>query len=444
MADDHDSGSFFPAAGLRRLSNLHRGEGPAVFWSFAYFFSLLSSYYMLRPIRDEMGISAGLENMHWLFTGTFIAMLLVVPVFGWLTSRYKRQQFLPYIYLFFIANILLFYVLFESEPAVAHIAPVFFIWLSVFNLFVVSVFWSFMTDLFANEQAKRVFGLIAAGGTLGAIAGPLFTATLVQQIGMGRMLLVSAGLLALAVICIGRLIRWQETAGPTGGLDKAGMQAIERPLDGGILDGVRLVFRSPYLIGICALILLYATLSTFLYFQQAQIIKDAFADSETRTAVFAGIDLAVNALTLFLQIFVTGRLVKWLGLGMTLALIPLLLSTGFLALALLPILPVLVTVQVFRRAGNYAIMRPAREMLYVVLSREEKYKAKNLIDTVIYRGGDAASSWVYAAMRGLGLGLSTIAWIAVPLSLLWAWIALQLGHRQKALADLGKSATTGE
>lgn len=444
MAHENGKGSSTALVGLRRLTDLHRGEGPAVFWSFAYFFSLLAGYYVLRPIRDEMGISAGLDKMHWLFTGTFIAMLLVVPLFGWVTSRYQRRQFLPYIYTFFIANILLFYVVFESDLAVTHVAPVFFIWLSVFNLFVVSVFWSFMTDLYADGQAKRLFGLIAAGGTLGAISGPLLTTMLVQQIGVSRMLLISAGLLTLAVVCIHRLIRWHQATGGTDGGHSAGEQAVEQPLGGGILDGIRLVFQSSYLMGICALILLYATLSTFLYFQQAQIVRDAFTDSATRTAVFAGMDLAVNTLTLLLQIFVTGRLVKWLGLGMTLALIPLLLSIGFLALAVLPVLAVLVTVQVLRRAGNYAIMRPAREMLYVVVSREEKYKAKNFIDTVIYRGGDAASSWVYAAMRGLGLGLSGIAWIAVPLSLLWAWIALRLGHRQKTLADRARAATTGE
>ena len=201
-----------------------------------------------------------------------------------------------------------------------------------------------------------------------------------------------------------------------------------------MLDGILLAARSPYLLGICVLILLYSSLSTFLYFQQAQIVKDAFDSSETRTAVFAGIDLAVNVLTLLIQTVFTARLVRWLGLGMTLALIPLLLSLGFVALAIMPVLPVLVMVQVMRRAGNYAIMRPAREMLYVVLSREEKYKAKNFIDTVVYRGGDAASAWIYAGMRSLGLGLSTIAWIAAPLSLLWAWIALRLGQRQSVLA----------
>ena len=420
---------------LRGLVNMRPGEGRAIFWSFCYFFSLLSSYYILRPIRDEMGVSAGIDQMHWLFTGTFIIMLLIVPVFGWVTSHFERKRFLPYIYFFFIANILFFYVLFESDLAIVPVARSFFIWLSVFNLFVVSVFWSFMADLYRDEQAKRLFGFIAAGGTLGAIAGPALTAILVQQFGTSRMLLISAGLLGLSVLCISRLMAWKNAAGDPDSPPVGSAGDPEQPLAGGILDGILLAVRSPYLLGICLLILLYSSLSTFLYFQQAQIIKDAFDDSGTRTAVFAGIDLAVNTLTLLIQAFFTARLVRWLGLGMTLALIPLLLTVGFLVLGLLPILSVLVTVQIIRRAGNYAIMRPAREMLYVVLSREEKYKAKNFIDTVVYRGGDAASSWVYAGMRSLGLSLSTIAWIAIPLSLLWAWVALRLGRRQTAMAE---------
>lgn len=415
---------------LQGAVGIRAEEGRAVFWSFCYFFSLLASYYILRPIRDEMGVTAGIDQMQWLFTGTFIAMLLAVPAFGWIASRFSRKQFLPYIYYFFIANILLFYVLFESDLALDRVAPVFFIWLSVFNLFVVSVFWSFMADLFRDDQAKRLFGLIAAGGTTGAIAGPALTVILVQHLGTGQMLLISAALLGLSVVCIGRLLAWQRAVKPASRDVHVTADTPEKPLGGGVLDGIRLVAGSPYLLGICLLILLYSTLSTFLYFQQAQIVKDAFEDSGTRTAVFAGIDLAVNTLTLLIQALLTGRLVRWLGLGATLALIPLMLSGGFLALGLLPVLWVLVTVQVIRRAGNYAIMRPAREMLFVVLSREEKYKAKNLIDTVIYRGGDAASSWIYAGMRSLGLSLSTIAWIAIPLSLAWAWIAFQLGRKQ--------------
>ena len=422
---------------------MQAGEGRAVFWSFVYFFSLLSSYYILRPIRDEMGVTAGIDQMHWLFTGTFIAMLMVVPLFGWITSRYQRKQFLPYTYYFFIFNILLFYFLFKSEISMVYVAPAFFIWLSVFNLFIVSVFWSFMTDLFHNQQAKRLFGFIAAGGTIGAIVGPFLTAMLVRQLGTSHMLLISAGLLGLSVWCIQRLIVWQQ-AHNTPAIQGAAQREQEKPLGGGILDGILLVMRSPYLLGICLLILFYTSLATFLYFQQAQIVKEAFDDSETRTAVFAGIDLAVNSLTLLIQAFFTARMVKWFGLGATLALIPLLLSVGFLALALLPVLSVLIVVQVIRRAGNYAIMRPAREMLYVVVSREEKYKAKNFIDTVVYRGGDAVSAWVYAGFRSLGLSISSIALIAVPLSLLWAWIAFRLGQKQGTIEASKLTQPAGE
>ncbi|MGB5305806.1 MAG: Npt1/Npt2 family nucleotide transporter, partial [Gammaproteobacteria bacterium] len=334
----------------------------------------------------------------------------------------------PYIYYFFIINLLLFFVLFKSDVTHAYVARAFFIWASVFNLFVVSVFWSFMADIFSNEQARRLFGFIAAGGTAGAISGPLLTTVLAQPLGPVNLLPVSAALLGVAVFCIRRLgARPPATRPPATGTETA----LPAPaLGGSPLAGVRLVLRSPYLLGICVLMLLFTTLATFLYFQQAQIVRDSFADPAQRTAVFAAIDLAVNVLTLVLQVLLTGRLVKWLGLGWTLALVPLLLGAGFLVLGLAPVLAVLVVVQVLRRAGNYAIMRPAREMLYVVLGREEKYKAKNFIDTVVYRSGDALSAWVYAGLRALGLGLGTIALIAVPLAGLWAWVAYRLGQAQ--------------
>ncbi|MBV2122315.1 MAG: MFS transporter [Candidatus Thiodiazotropha sp. (ex Ctena orbiculata)] len=419
---------------LQRLASVQPGEGRAVLWSFLYFFSLLSSYYVLRPIRDEMGIVAGIDQLQWLFTGTFVAMLLVVPLFGFITSRLQRRQFLPYVYLFFIFNLILFYLVFESAESLTNVARVFFIWLSVFNLFVVSVFWSFMTDLYRNEQAKRLFGLIASGGTVGALTGPLLTATLVQQLGTSQMMLISAGLLCLSILCINRLIHWQATNSDREEQNDRSSEKIEKPIGGSIWDGILLVLRSPYLMGICVLMLLFTLLSTFLYFQQAQIIKLAVADSEARTALFATIDLSVNALTLLIQTLITTRLIKGLGLAMVLALIPLLLCLGFVLLALFPALPVLVAVQVLRRAGNYAVMSPSREMLYVVLRRDEKYKAKNFIDTVVYRGGDAVSSWVYTGFRTLGMSLSTIAWIAAPISLIWAWVAYRLGKQQNRIA----------
>ena len=417
---------------LKRLVDVEPEELRALLWSFSYFFALLCSYYIVRPMRDEMGVAGGIENLQWLFTGTFVVMLAAVPLFGWVTSRFERRRFLPYVYLFFIANLLIFFLLFRSSITHVYVARAFFIWASVFNLFVVSVFWSFMADIFNNRQARRLFAFIAAGGTSGAIAGPMLTAGLALRLGYTNLLLISALCLGWALLCIYRLIDWKERLTATSDIDSADATA-DTALGGGLFAGVSLVMRSPYLLGICVLMLLFTTLATFLYFQQAQIVRDSFADPAARTSVFAAIDLAVNSLTILIQVLLTGRLVKWLGLPVVLALIPLLLGAGFLAIGFAPVLAVLVVVQVIRRAGNYAIMRPAREMLYVVLGREEKYKAKNFIDTVVYRGGDALSAWAYEGLRALGLGLSAIAFLAVPLSVIWAGVAYRLGKQQAAL-----------
>ena len=436
-----DKFKFRIRSALLKTVQVEAGEGPALLWSFTYFFALLSSYYIIRPMRDEMGILGGVENLQWLFTGTLLAMTAAVPLFGWVSSRFPRRQFLPWVYLFFIGMLVTFYGLMGEQDASAWVARAFFIWVSVFNLFVVSVFWSFMTDLYNNKQAGRLFGFIAAGGTVGALAGPALTALLVGPLGARNLLLLSAVFLLGAIVCIAKLCAWSDSRKPD--LDKPSPGQDEIPIGGSIWSGITLVVRSPYLLGICLLMLLFTTLATFLYFMQAQIIRDAFADSAQRTAVFASIDLAVNALTLITQVFLTSRLIKWFGLATVLAIIPVLLTIGFALLSIAPGLVVLLVVQVIRRAGNYAIMRPAREMLYVVLSREEKYKAKNFIDTFVYRTGDAVSAWVYAGMRSIGLSLSGIAWVAVPLALIWAWIAFGLGRKQAKMAEVEKSIHEG-
>jgi AAA family ATP:ADP antiporter len=414
------------------------GEWRPLLWSFSYFFALLCGYYILRPMRDEMGIAGGVEHLQWMFSGTFLVMLAVVPFFGWLTRHFPPRRFLPYVYYFFIANLLLFFALFRSDINHVYVARAFFIWVSVFNLFIVSVFWSYMADIYSNAQAKRLFGMIAAGGTAGALAGPVLTVTLVLPLGPNNLLLISIIFLGLAILCIHRLTAWRQSL--VAPLSAAGLDRrtelefpADKPLGGSVLAGVRLVAQSPYLIGICTLMLLFTTLATFLYFQQAYIIREHFADPAKRTALFAAMDLAVNGLTLAIQLFLTGRIVQYIGLGWALAVIPLLLAAGFLLLGVIPALWVVVAVQVLRRAGNYAIMRPGREMLYVVLSKEEKYKAKNFIDTVIYRGGDAVSAWVYAGMLALGLSGAGIALVAVPLACLWAWISFRLGNRQEQI-----------
>ena len=420
---------------LIRLVRVEADEIRALLWSFSYFFALLCAYYIVRPMRDEMGIAGGIENLQWLFTGTFVAMLAAVPLFGWVSSRYSRRQFLPLVYLFFISNLLLFYLLFSSGLTHAWVARAFFIWTSVFNLFIVSVFWSFMADLFSDAQAKRLFGFVAAGGTAGALAGPAVTAGLAIPLGPTNLLLISAAGLGWAVLCIYRLSVWSDKRQPPEA-DQVSLpgKASAAALGGHPLAGLQQIFTSPYLLGICLLVLLYTTLSTFLYFQQAQIIRDSFSDPAQRTTIFAAMDFATNSLTILIQLFLTGRIVKSFGMGWTLALIPLLLCAGFLLLALAPLLGVLIAVQVVRRAGNYAIMKPSREMLFVVLGQEEKYKAKNIIDTVIYRSGDVVSAWAYAGLQALGLGLTAIALVAVPVTGVWVWISYRLGKQQEKRA----------
>ncbi len=423
-----------PESRLRSLIagtvNVREEEVRALLWSFAYFFCLLCGYYILRPLREEMGIAGGVRNLPWLFTGTFLVMLAAVPLFGAAVSRFPRRRLLPIVYRFFIANILVFYFLFEIGAARVVLARAFFIWVSVFNLFVVSVFWSFMADLFGNERGKRLFGFIAAGGTAGALLGPAITTFLAVPLGPLNLLLVSAAFLELAVQCIRRLVNMPGLGGEKD-------SAAEAPVGGDFLDGAARVFRSPYLMGICLYILFFTTTSTFVYFQQAHIVAGAFDDPAERTQVFGLINLLVGLITLILQWFVTGRFMARFGVGIAAAFLPAVAALGFFSLAVSPLLPVLIAFQAIRRASNFAISRPAREVLFTVVSREEKYKAKNFIDTVVYRGGDAASGWAFAGLSGLGMGLPAIAAVSVPLAALWAGVALALGKRQEKMAGEG-------
>ena len=425
----------------------------ALLWSFGYFFCLLCSYYILRPLRDEMGIAGGVANLPWLFTATFVAMLFAVPLFGAMVARFPRRRFVPLAYRFFIACIVVFFVVLSMADGRVHVARVFFVWVSLFNLFIVSVFWSFMADMFRNDQGRRLFGFIAAGGSAGALLGPAITVGLAVPLGPVNLLLVSALFLELAVQCIRRLVRTAGPAPEAPGTDTpeapgtdtpeapgtgtptatAGTPRDEAVIGGGLLAGITQVARSPYLLGICLYLVLYTTTSTFLYFQQAHIIAGAFDDPAERTRVFAVIDFSVALITILTQCFVTGRAIRWAGVGAALAVLPMLTMAGFATLAAAPAVGVLIAFQALRRAANFAVSRPAREILYTVVSREQKYKSKNFIDTAVYRGGDAASGWAFAGLKGLGLDLAAIAAVAVPLAALWMGVALLLGRRQEQL-----------
>lgn len=434
-----------PASGiLGRAVSLRPGEARAALLSATYFFFLLASYSVLRPIRDEMGVLGGVRNLAWLFSATLGTMLLLQPLFGALVSRLGRARFVPLCYRFFALTLVAFFVALEALDGEARVwvGRAFYVWVSVFNLFVVSVFWAFLVDIFRPEQARRMFGLIGVGGTLGAIVGAALTAFLVQDLGARNLLLVSVVLLESAVWCVwilgrevrtGSFIRAREAsqfASPAG----EGGALAETALGGRAWDGVRAVGRSPYLAQICLFIGFFTVGSTFLYFQQAEIVEAQLADSAARTGLFASIDLAVNILTLLTQLFVTGRVLGRLGLGIGLVLLPALSIVGFSVLATAPGLAAVVGFQVLRRAGNFALMRPSREVLFTVVPRADKYKAKNFIDTFVYRLGDQVGAWSFTLLAGLGLLTGGISLVAALLSAGWLANALLLARRYRSEA----------
>jgi AAA family ATP:ADP antiporter len=425
---------------LSRAIDIRPDEVAALLWSCLFIFSVLCSYYVLRPIRDEMGVQGGVDNLPWLFTGTLVAMLAVNPLFSSLVRALPRRRFISITYRFFMANLLLFALYLELSPPGYHVwvGRAFFIWASVFNLFVVSIFWAFIVDVFDSEQGKRLFGFLSAGATLGAVLGSTITSTLVEYLDQNYLLFVSIGLLEVAVLAVRRLSRLSEVFRRAPA--RRGRSA-EVPLGGSILAGFTHTARSPYLLGIAGFMLLFAVTSTFLYFQQATIVSEHFATRAERTAFFANVDLTVNVLTLALQIFLTSQALRRFGVAVTLVALPVVSLVGFTALAVAPTIGVLVVVQVLRRVCNFAFARPTRELLFTVVSREDKYKAKSFLDTAVYRAGDQVGSWSYALLSATGLALAGISLVAVPLSALWIALSYWLGRRQEAAVETARATT---
>ncbi|MDP2286316.1 MAG: MFS transporter [Pseudohongiella sp.] len=447
---------------INRSVNIREGEGPALFLSALYYFVLLCAYYIIRPIRDDMGAAGGVENLAWLFTGTLTGMMILHPIYSAFVSRMPRRKFIAVVYRFFMAQLVVFYILFQSLDGISEIwaGRVFFVWSSVFNLFVISVFWSLVNDVFRPSQSKRLFGVIAVGGTAGALAGSAITSFLAAGLGAITLLLVSAVLLEIAAWVSRYLSDNEQKLALAAIADEAEKKDADiRNLDvpdeslvmqqvntkqneligGGTLDGVMHVLRSPYLLGIAALMLFFTIVSTYLYFMQIAIVNEALGDDRTaRTQLFANRDLVVNAITLVVQMFLTGRILRWLGIGVSLALLPVISFAGFGLLAVAPVLAVVIGFDVLRRAGNFAIQRPARESLYTVVSRTDKYKAKNFNDTFVYRVGDQLGAWSYTAMMYFGLGLTGLALTMLPVSLIWVFLAMWLGrqYQEKNKASL--------
>src|SRR5947209_4756289 len=367
-----------------------------------------------------------------MFTVVLVAMIFANALFSSIVSRMSRRRFIPIAYRFFIVNLLIFFVLMRYAPPGKQpwIDGSFFVWLSVFNLFATAVFWGFMTDLFTNEQGKRLFGFIAVGGSVGGIVGPIITASLVQYVSTGVLLLICAAMLEIAAQSVKLFPAEFRRDG-----SQSGDAAAEQPIGGKFWDGVTNICRSPYLFGLFLFIFLYTLTSTWTYFQQAELTKAGFVDKAARTAFFAKLDLSVNTLTLILQIFVTGRLMKFLGVTVTLLCMPVLSLFGFAAIGFAPVLSVLAAFQIARRASTFAFMRPAREVLFTVLRREDKYKAKSFIDTFGYRCGDQFGSWYYSALdQVLHLTFSTISYIGIVVVAGWCALGVWLGRKQTELA----------
>jgi AAA family ATP:ADP antiporter len=408
----------------RQLVDCRPGEGRALFWSFSGFFLLLAGYYVLRPVREEMGVVIGPENLQWGFTLTLGGMLVLVPLYGWAAARLSRRRLLLTVFGCTTLVLAAFHAWIAGGVAWPA-ALALFVWISVFNLLVVSLFWTVMADSFGHAQARRLFGMIAAGGSTGALIGPTITALSVQVVGVHGLLLVAATLILASLLCVLRV------ADPGVRSDHGD------PVGGSVFAGLGEVLGSPYLALIALLVVLQSVVGTFVYFEQARLVKAAALSAESRTQLFAMLDLGVNLLALALQALVAGRLMQRLGLGITLAAVPLLLTLPLAALAVLPALTTVLCIQVIARAGGHGLLRPAREALFTAVEREPRYKAKNVIDTLLSRAGDALGGWLYAIA---GLATTGVALAAIPGVLTLAWLGLLLGsrYRRRVTAPAGE------
>jgi AAA family ATP:ADP antiporter len=380
-----------------------------------------------------MGIRGDVAKLHWVFTATFVAMLAAVPLYSALVARVPRRRAVPWVYRFFVLNLVAFWALARAEVAPEWVARAFFVWVSVYNLFVVSVFWSLLADLFTSAQAKRLFGFVAGGGSAGALLGSATVAWLAEHLGVAPLVLLSAAFLEASARCASALARWADRARGAGAGVAVDPARRDAALGGSAWAGFGAVVRSPYLLGIAVQMLLFALGSTFLYFNLARSVAAAFPDPAARAALFAKVDLAVSLAALATQSLATGRILAAVGLGGALSIVPLLSAAGFGLAAAAPTFWTLGVFQAVRRAAHFAVDRPAREVLFTVVPPEEKYKAKSFVDTFVYRGGDAAAGWLHAGLAGLGLALPALSLAAVPFAFASLAVALWLARREGAL-----------
>lgn len=430
---------------IQRFANIRRDEVLPLLASVLFFFCVLSALMVVRPAREALGMRSGLDTVRWLFVGTAVVTLAVNPVFGFLVARFRRLSFIAATYFFFASSLLVFWALLRFTPdATGEITGrVFYVWFSVFNLFSTMVFWALMADRFSFEQSKRLFGVVAVGGTLGAIFGPWLAWNIVESVGTANLILIAVGFLCLAVLAAS-WVAWlqpqQGAAGPDlpgGATTVSGQAAVDRNavIGGSAWEGFRAVFKSRYLLAICAFVLILAVMATFIYFTRLAMVAEVADETDARTALFANIDMWTQIATLVLQLFVAGHLMKRIGVSVTLALLPITVLLGFIGLAIVGTIAALIIFEATFRAVQRAIMRPARETLFTVVSREDKYKAKAFIDTFVYRGGDVVGAWTEGLLGRLGMGLAGLATLVFPLAILWGILGVWLGREQGRVAD---------
>ena len=423
---------------LSTLTSVERRELPLVIVAFFLFFCVLGGYFAVRPVRETVGTILGRDRVANLYVATWIASLAIVPIYGAIVAKVRRSVFLPLIYGFVAVALAIVGGVLQNQPKSVAFGQFFYVFISVLSLFLVSVFWSFLVELFDSGQAKRLFPVIAAGGTAGALVGPLFTDLAARSIGNGGILFVGAALFTLAVVLQAILIRlWKSAPALHCERGEAHYQSRDRALGGNPLAGITLVLRSPYLLGIAAYVALLATANTFLYFEQLRLVSTTFADTQTRTSVFARIDWIVQSITILAQLFITGRIASRLGLVVLLTIIPVAVFFGFVALSVWNTFMLLAVVIVVRRSGEYAFVRPGREMLWTPMSKETKYKAKNFVDVPVYRGADAAVAQLQRAIEGAGFGVQTVALLGALAAAIWAVNGWWLGRRYDSDAQPG-------
>ncbi len=414
-------------------------ERRAVALAFCLNFVLLGSYYILRPLRDTMATVFGVQELQRLFTGTFIIMLVCAPVYAWCASRFKLTRLLPGVFWFLLGDLLVFYALFHTVPQSRWVAAAYFWWFSVINLILISVFWTFMADLFSSGQATRLFALIAAGGELGAIAGPIVTRSLALSLGIDGLLLVAIAGFATMILLVQLLVREKARLHAMG--NDAQATTLDHTLPGNPWRGFWLLFRSRFMMGQAAFIVLMTWIATILYYLQTDLIASTYAGVARRTIAFADVDLFVNVCSAIILVFGLGRVLRRFGVTTSLLLTPLIMLAACIGILVAPTFLMIQTARALQRITQYAIARPSREVLFTVVEQEAKYKAKNVIDTVAYRFGDLTAAWTQAGLRAAGTGLVGALTLALAVSAAWGAVAVALGARYEALRSRGSDST---